>query len=102
MQVVVTSLLRDKLPPLDRVFHSVFYRLCTFISLIEIVYYCISVFMVASLIYFCYITGYTRYSVHFIIISPLTFRAENNPDQWYQSRLLLIIFLVHVPDEVRV
>jgi hypothetical protein len=25
---------------------------------------------------------------------------ENNPDQWYQSRLLLIVFSVHVPDEV--
>jgi hypothetical protein len=30
--------------------------------------------------------------VHFFIISPLSFRAENNPDQWYQSRLLLIVF----------
>jgi hypothetical protein len=30
--------------------------------------------------------------VHFFIISPLSFRAENNPDHWYQSRLLLIIF----------
>jgi hypothetical protein len=48
MRVAVTSLLRDKLPPFYRVFHSVFYSLCTFISLIEIVYYCISVFMVAQ------------------------------------------------------
>jgi hypothetical protein len=39
-------------------------------------------------------------SVHFFIISPLSFRAENNLDQWYQSRLLLIVFSVHVPDEV--
>jgi hypothetical protein len=30
--------------------------------------------------------------VHFIIITPLSFRAENNSDLWYQSRLLLIIF----------
>jgi hypothetical protein len=30
--------------------------------------------------------------VHFFIISLLSFRAENNLDQWYQSRLLLIIF----------
>jgi hypothetical protein len=30
--------------------------------------------------------------VHFFIISPLSFRAENNSDQWYQSRLLLIVF----------
>jgi hypothetical protein len=45
---------------------------------------------------------YCDISVHFFIISPLSFRAENNPDQWYQSRLFLIIFLVHVPDEVRV
>jgi hypothetical protein len=55
-------------------------------------YYCISVFMVASLIHFCYIIEYLHISVHFFIISPLSFRAENNPDQWYQSRLLLIIF----------
>jgi hypothetical protein len=31
-------------------------------------------------------------SMHFFIISPLSFRAENNLDQWYQSRLLLIVF----------
>ena len=31
-------------------------------------------------------------SVYFLIISPLSFRVENNLDQWYQSRLLLIIF----------
>jgi hypothetical protein len=30
--------------------------------------------------------------VHFFIIYPLSFRAENNPDQWYQRRLLLIVF----------
>jgi hypothetical protein len=30
--------------------------------------------------------------VHFFIISPLSFRAENNLDQWYQNRLLLIFF----------
>jgi hypothetical protein len=30
--------------------------------------------------------------VHLFIISPLSFRAENNLDQWYQSRLLLIVF----------
>jgi hypothetical protein len=49
--------------------------------------------MVSSLIHFCYIIGYPDdISVHLFIISPLSFRAENNPDQWYQSRLLLIIF----------
>jgi hypothetical protein len=31
-------------------------------------------------------------SVHFFIISLLSFCAENNLDQWYQSRLLLIVF----------
>jgi hypothetical protein len=31
-------------------------------------------------------------SVYFFIISPLSFRAQNNLDQWYQSRLLLVIF----------
>jgi hypothetical protein len=30
--------------------------------------------------------------VHFFIISPISFRAENNLDQWYQSRLFLIVF----------
>jgi hypothetical protein len=30
--------------------------------------------------------------MHFFIISPLSFRSENNLDQWYQSRLLLIVF----------
>jgi hypothetical protein len=30
--------------------------------------------------------------VHFFNISLLSFRAENNLDQWYLSRLLLIIF----------
>jgi hypothetical protein len=30
--------------------------------------------------------------VHFFIISPISFRVKNNPNQWYQSRLLLIIF----------
>jgi hypothetical protein len=30
--------------------------------------------------------------MHFFIVSPLSFRAENNPDQWYQRRLLLIVF----------
>ena len=39
--------------------------------------------------------------MHFFIISPISFRAKNNLDQWYQSRLFLIIFSVHVPDEVR-
>jgi hypothetical protein len=28
----------------------------------------------------------------FIVISLLSFRSKNNPDQWYQSRLLLIVF----------
>jgi hypothetical protein len=35
--------------------------------------------------------------VHFLIISPLSFRAENNLDQWYQSRLLLIVFQCMFP-----
>jgi hypothetical protein len=35
--------------------------------------------------------------MHFFIISPLSFRAENNLDQWYQSRLLLIIFFSACP-----
>ena len=30
--------------------------------------------------------------MHLFIISPLSFHVENNLDQWYQSRLLLIVF----------
>jgi hypothetical protein len=38
-----------------------FYSPCTFLSLIETMYYCISMFMVASLIHFYYIIEYLRY-----------------------------------------
>ena len=38
-----------------------FYSLCTFLSIIEIVYYYIFLFMVASLIHLCYIIAYLRY-----------------------------------------
>jgi hypothetical protein len=48
--------------------------------------------MVIYLINIYYIIGYLIISVHFFIISLLSFRAENNLDQWYQRRLLLIIF----------
>jgi hypothetical protein len=30
--------------------------------------------------------------VYFIVISLLSFHSKNNLDQWYQSRILLIIF----------
>jgi hypothetical protein len=30
--------------------------------------------------------------VHLFIISPLSFRVENNPDQWYERKLFLILF----------
>jgi hypothetical protein len=30
--------------------------------------------------------------VYFIVISFLSFHSENNLDQWYQSKLLLIVF----------
>ena len=92
MSIVITSLLRDKMPILQQFFQFVFLQFCTFRSLIEIVYYCISVFMVIYMIYLCYIIGYLYISVHFFIISPLSFRAKNNLDQWYQRRLLLIVF----------
>jgi hypothetical protein len=41
-------------------------------------------------------------SVYFFVISPLSFHAQNNLDQWYQSRMLLVIFSMHVPNEVQV
>jgi hypothetical protein len=34
--------------------------------------------------------------VYFFIISLLAFHDENILDQWYQSRLVLIVFLVQV------
>jgi hypothetical protein len=37
----------------------------------------------------------------FFIISPLSFHAENNPDQWYQSRLLLIVFFFQCMSPMR-
>jgi hypothetical protein len=55
-------------------------------------YYCISMFMVASLISLLYFCLSCNISEYLCVISPLSFRAENNLDQWYQSRLLLIIF----------
>jgi hypothetical protein len=30
--------------------------------------------------------------VHFFIISLVSFHVKNNPDQWYQSKLLFIVF----------
>jgi hypothetical protein len=41
--------------------------------------------MVASMIHLCYIIGYLDISIHFFIISPLSFRAENNLDQIDES-----------------
>jgi len=57
---------------------------------------CVLLFICAS----CYISDiYMLYYwisfnifLYFYVICPLSFRAENNPDQWCQSRLLLIIF----------
>ena len=71
-----------------------FYSFCTFLSLIEIMYYCISVFMVASLIYISVILLDIRnISVHFFIISPLSYRAENNPDQILLQTFSLLVGL---------
>jgi hypothetical protein len=58
MTVVVTSLLKDSYHHSSESFTLYFYSLCTFLSLIEIMYYYISVFMVASLILFYYIIEY--------------------------------------------
>jgi hypothetical protein len=52
-------------------------------------YYCISVLMVASLIHFFILLNICDISMHFFIISPFSFRAENNPD--HQMRLLAIV-----------
>jgi hypothetical protein len=35
--------------------------------------------------------------VYFFIISLISFCAENNPDQWYQSRLFLVVFFSACP-----
>jgi hypothetical protein len=55
-----------------------------------LLYICDSFYISAiSLLYCCLSCNISEY---FCVISPLSFCAENNPDQWYQSRLLLIIF----------
>jgi hypothetical protein len=56
------------------------------------VYYCIYVTLVISAISLLYCCLSCNISKYLCVISPLSFHAENNPDQWYQSRLLLIVF----------
>ena len=56
-------------------------------------YYCISKFLWLHLWYVSVILlDIHDISMHFFIISLLSFHAENNPAQWYQSMLLLIVF----------
>jgi hypothetical protein len=55
---------------------TVYFCLLLYISDISLLYYWIS----------CNISKY------FLIISTLSFCAKNNPDQWYHSMLLLVIF----------
>ena len=55
-------------------------------------YYYISVFMVSSLYISVILLNIYDISMDLFIISPISFHAKNNPDQWYQSRLLLIGF----------
>ena len=57
-----------------------FYSLCTFLSLIEIMYYCISVYGCISDTFFFILLDICDIFVHFFIISPLSFHAENNLD----------------------
>jgi hypothetical protein len=56
------------------------------------VYYCISVTLVISTISLLYCCLSCNISKYFCVIYQLSFRAENNLDRWYQSRLLLIVF----------
>jgi hypothetical protein len=39
-----------------------------------------------------YLSIYGNFHEYFIVISLLSFSSEHNLDQWYQSRLLLIVF----------
>ena len=56
-------------------------------------YYCIYICVWLHLQYsYVILLNICDISVHFFTISLVSFRAENNPDQWYQSRLLLIVF----------
>ena len=55
-------------------------------------YYCICMFTVSSLINLCYIVGYPRYLCAFLYYISNLILCRNYLDQWYQSRLLLIIF----------
>jgi hypothetical protein len=57
-------------------------------------YYCISVFMVAYLIYFCYIIGYTRYLCEFFYYISALISVENNLDQQWIGRKLLDVVSV--------
>jgi hypothetical protein len=55
-------------------------------------YYCISVTLVISAISLLYCCLSCNIAKYLCFISPLSVCAENNMDQWYQSRLLLIVF----------
>ena len=72
ISVAVRSLLRDKLPPFQRVFHSVLLQslYISFININHVLLY----FSISGNIY-----------VHFIVISLLSFCFENNPDQFIYS-----------------
>jgi hypothetical protein len=43
-------------------------------------------------LYLIYIVVSLAISLNICVIFPLSFRAENNLDLWYQSRLLFIVF----------
>jgi hypothetical protein len=48
--------------------------------------------MFIYLIYIFYIIGYLIYLSTFLYYISLSFCAENNPDQWYQSILIIFFF----------
>jgi hypothetical protein len=98
MQVAVTSLLRDKLPPFKRVFHYVFLHSLhiTFINRNHVLLYLCSYGCIYDIFLFYYWI-YTISLCNLFIISSLSFCAKNNPYQWYHSRLFLIVFFCACP-----
>jgi hypothetical protein len=77
MSIVVTSLLRDKV--------------ATILASLALCIFTVSVHFFNNHVFFYFFVSVNFY-VYFIIISLLSFCSKSNLDQWYQSRMILIIF----------
>jgi hypothetical protein len=79
MSVAVTSLLRDK-------------GATILASLALCILQCLYISFINRNHVLLYFSISCNFYVYFIVISLLSFRSKNNPDYWYERRLLLIIF----------